>query len=144
MYFPLFLQTKWEMCNTYNINTTRQLNVPSDLAIDTKRGRISVSDSFWVDKIAMFEIICEFCINPSHEGNMKNYYIYLGRIYAKVINNVQPANIRTQLQENDQVYTLFDFCINPFREHSVKVRYYEGFMQNMLGIMSNWWHVLHN
>ena len=51
----VFLQKKKGKCVT--INTTRQLNAPSDLAIDTKLGRSAVSDSFWVDKIAMFETI---------------------------------------------------------------------------------------
>ena len=57
-------------------NAPGQLNAPSDSVIDTKLGRILVSDPFWVDKISKFETVCEFCINPSHEGNLVNYRIY--------------------------------------------------------------------
>ena len=44
-------------------------------------------------------------------------------------------DIHSQLQRIDYVSTLFDFCINPSYEDSVKAVYYEGFMQKMLCII---------
>ena len=39
-------------------------------------------------------------------------------------------DIHSQLQGNEWVSTLFDFCINPSHEDSVQIVYYEEIMQN--------------
>ena len=39
-------------------------------------------------------------------------------------------DIHSQLQGNEQAFTLFDFCINVSHEDSVQIVYNEGFMQN--------------
>ena len=44
-------------------------------------------------------------------------------------------DIHSQLQENEWVSTLFDFCINPSHEDGVQIVYYEGFMQNTFCII---------
>ena len=73
----------------------------------------------------------DFCINPSHEGN-HNQDLYQGRIYAEVTNDMElthsycvvcSVDIHSQLERNDWVSTLFDFCINPSLEDSVKAVY---------------------
>ena len=45
-------------------------------------------------------------------------------------------NIHSQLQGNEQAFTLFEFFINPSHEDSVQIVYYEGFMQNTFCIIS--------
>ena len=73
----------------------------------------------------------DFCINPSHEGN-HSQDLYKGRIYAKATNDMELTHlycavcsddIHSQLERNDWVSTLFDFCINPSLEDSVKAVY---------------------
>ena len=44
-------------------------------------------------------------------------------------------DIHSQLQGNEQAFTLFDFCINPSHEDSIQIVYYEGFMQNTFCII---------
>ena len=48
---------------------------------------------------------------------------------------VHSDDIHSQLQGNEQAFILFDFCINPSHEDSVKSVYYEGFYAK---------HMLHN
>ena len=85
----------------------------------------------------------DFCINPSHKGNLSRD-LYQGRIYAKAKNDreLTPSccvvcinDIHSQLEENELVSTLFDFCINPSHDDSVQIVYYEGFMQNTFCII---------
>ena len=63
----------------------------------------------------------------TREGFMqKQQMIWNLPFYCGVCSN----DIHSQLQRNEQAFSLFDFCINPSHEDSVQIVYYKGFMQN--------------
>ena len=73
------------------------------------------------------------------KGTIVKTYTMQGRIYAKATNDMELTHsycavcsddIHSQLEGNDWVSTLFDFCMNPSHEGTIVKTYTrEGFMQ---------------